>query len=391
MRKLRIHVINKYFYPVTGGGEVNIQETHKHFLNKGWTVTVHSSQDTLTEKNVLAKYDEIEGIKIMRYPYRKFGFFPRIDWNETDVISLHNFNIFPHFQIMLYVIWLKLLKKKKFIFGLTPHGGFNPEWITFGRLAGIIKKIYHYTVGVVLINASLDIVRAVSEWEHDQLVLKGVNKKKVVTLTNGIENEAYLDIEKLASKETKEKIKSYGKYILQVGRIHPIKNYEITIKALVKLKDINYLIVGPDQDLQYKLKLKNLIKKLKLDERVKFLGSVTGIDKFYIMKNAELMVHMASWESFCNVVHEGMSQGLVCIVSDRTALPHLVKDGVNGYCLDVYDDEALAKKIKFVLENKNSPVIKGIKKRNIQLAKDHTWENVSKEVERFYLNLYKSI
>lgn len=381
-----IDIIVKYFYPVTAGIEANIFQTHKYFLDKGWTVTVHASQDTLTERSVLAKTDNVEGIKVIRYHHGKFGFFPKIDWENTDVVSLHNFNIFPHFQVMLYVTFRKLLGKKKFVLSLTPHGGFNPEWRIFSKLTAFIKQVYHYTIGVILINASLDVVRAVSEWEHGQIASKGVSKNKIHTVINGAEDEAYLDVDKLASPEIKEKVKSYGRYILQIGRIYMIKNYETTIKALALLpKEINYVIAGPVGSETYKKKLEDLIEGLGLKDRVVFIGVVSGVDKYYLIKHAQMMVHMALWESFCNVVYEAMGQGLVCIVSDNTALRYLVKNNINGFRLFEKDYKGVAKKTRYVIENVNSKEIKEIRANNRKFGLAHSWGKVSDQIEKIYL------
>lgn len=381
-----IDIIVKYFYPVAAGIETNILQTHKYFLKKEWSVTVHTSRDTLTQKNILDKYDEIEGIKIIRYPYNRFGFFPKIEWDKTDVVSLHNFNIFPHFQIMLYVFCLKLLRKKKFVFSLTPHGGFNPEWRIFNKLQSIIKQLYHFTIGIVLINASVDVMRAVSEWEHDQIETKKVLKDKIYTVINGAEDEAYLDIDKLGSEEIKMKVKSYGKYILQIGRIYMIKNYETTIKALALLPtDINFVIAGPVGDERYKIKLQALIKKLGLEKKVIFAGVIRGVDKYYLIKHAQMMVHMALWESFCNVVYEAMGQGLICIVSKNTALPYLIKDTINGFTLNDQDYEGIAEKIKYVLDDKNRVEMNTIKKTNTEFGLAHSWKKVSNKIEKIYL------
>jgi len=172
---------------------------------------------------------------------------------------------------------------------------------------------------------------------------------------------------------------------LQIGRIHTIKNFETTIKALAKLpKDIKFVIAGPVGEPDYKAGLEALIKELGLQDRVIFFGTVFGAEKYYLIKNAQMMVHMAIWESYCNVVHEGMSQGLVCVVADNTALPLLIKDGVNGYCLPAKDVNRLADKIQFVLDNESSPEIKAIKKTNKESVKAHSWSNVAKKMEAWY-------
>jgi len=306
-------------------------------------------------------------------------------------VCLHNFNVF-YFWILLYCLWLKLTGRKNFALVLTPHGGFNPEWSIFSLWTRVKKEIYQYTVGSILINLVVDAVRAVSEWERKEIIKMGVARNKVITISNGIEDEAYQDIDKQASLEIKKTVKHLGRYIIQVGRVYPIKNYETSIKALVKMPvDLKYVIVGPIQEDEknkyYKKGLDDLISNLHLQDRVKFLGVVKGIDKFYLIKHAQMMVHMAIWESFCNVVHEGLSQGLICLVANNTALPLLIKDGINGYCIETHNFDALAEKINYVLENKNSKYFQDMSNRNKKVGRETRWSNVAKKMRQLYLSL----
>jgi len=385
--KKQLHIIVKYFYPVAAGIETNIMETFSHLTHE-WDITVHTSKDTLTEKNTLPEKENYRGFTIKRYRYSLFGYFPHIAWEKADVIAMHNFNIVPHLYLLVYTLFLKLIRKKTYTFVLTPHGGFTPEWRIFSKISALLKKTYHYTIGTLLINLSVDKLRAVSEWEKDQIISKGVKKNLVMVIPNGVEDEAYKNIDALAGKQIKQQVASYGKYILQIGRIYKIKNYETTIRALAKIKDdVKYVIAGPVQDnTNYLNTLKDLINSLGLQNRVVFLGVVRGIDKYYLIKHAQMMVHMALWESFCNVVHEGLSQGLVCIVANNTALPYLIKDGVHGYCIDTMDDKALSEKIQFVLKNKKNKIIKDMEERNKKYGLEYSWKKVSIEVHSYYLS-----
>lgn len=387
-RKKIVHVIEKYFYPVTAGIEVNMAETYSKLAEKGWDITMHTSKDTLTEKGILADSDLIKGIKVKRYHFGKFGYTPRIDWDKADFVCLHNFNVFPHFTIMLYVLWLKLQGKKHFSLFLTPHGGFNPEWRVFPKWVAIIKSFYHFTLGTLLVNAAVDGVRAVSNWERSEMLKKGLNPKKVVVIDNGIEDEAYMDLESAASETIKQQATEYGRYIIQVGRVYPIKNYETVIRAMVYMpKDLKYIIVGPieiNRQAGYKAMLDNLIKELHLEDRVIFTGVIKGVDKFYLIKHAQMMVHMAIWESFCNVVHEGLSQGLVCIVANNTALPYLIENNVNGYTVETTDSKGVAEKVNHVLANKETKFIKDMEERNREYGLRNSWRDVSNRMDKFY-------
>ena len=389
----KVQVISKYFIPVTAGIEVNILNTYTFLVKSGWQVTVHSCRDSLTEKNVFQPEEMIEGIKVRRYPWRKFTYWPKIDWQMPQVVALHNFDVFPHGLILLKSLMLKILGQKKFVLILTPHGGYSLDrvWHLFPKWQRVIKKTYHNVLAPCLINHTVDGIRAVSEWEKQEMIKSGIKPELIRVIANGIEDEAYMDVESLASKEIKDQVGQWGKYLIQVGRVYPIKNYETVIRALPRMpKEIKFVIVGPveiNQHPEYVQSLKQLIKDLDLTDRVVFSGVIRGVDKYYAIKKSLMMVHMAEWESFCNVVHEGMSQGKVCIVANNTALPLLIKDGINGYCIETRDDQVLAEKINFVLENKNSQLIKQMCETNRHQGLQESWKNVAEKMDHFYKSL----
>lgn len=390
MLKKQIHVITKYFYPVAAGIETNILETYSVLASKGWDVVIHTSNDQYLKKNSLPKSEIIRGLKIQRYAFSNdyIGFTPLIDYSKADLICLHNFNVF-FWRIFLHTFWLKITGQKKFALVLTPHGGFNPEWSIFDTKTKIIKVIYHYVIGTIFINLLVDKVRAVSEWERREIINKGVKTDKVDTISNGLEDEAFMNVDKLASPAIKKLTKQSGKYIIQVGRIYKIKNYETTIRSLVDTPDnLNFVIVGQDEkSTEYKEGLIKLAKTLGLEKRVFFVGVVRGIDKYYLIKHAVMMVHMAIWESYCNVVHEGLSQGLICIVSNAYALPFLIKDGINGFLVNTFDTKTLSNRINYVLNQGNSDELIRMKTNNKKLSQNDSWRNVAGRMDLLYKNL----
>lgn len=393
----KVEVITKYFHPVSAGIETNTLETYSVMAKKGWDVTIHTSADTYLEKNSLPKNESLRGLKIKRYPFNSeiLGYMPEIDWDKTDAVCLHNFNM-SHFRILVKALYLKLIGKKHFALIVTPHGGFNPEWSIFDFKTRLIKKSYQYILGTLMVDLVADGVRAVSEWERKEMIKKGILKNKIRLITNGLEDEAYMDVDKLASKAIKKTVKDLGNYIIQVGRVYPIKNYETTIKALVNTpKNLKYVIVGPiqvdEKNKNYKEELDKLIKELGLSNRVFFLGVIKGVDKYYIVKHAKAMVHMAVWESFCNVVHEALSQGLICIVANNTALPLLIKNGINGYTVETKNSIKLAEKINYVLSNYNTSKLKKIRNANMKIGAESSWTFVADKMDKFYTELINKV
>ncbi len=205
-QKKHIDVVVKYFYPVTAGIETNILETYSVFVEKGWDVTIHTSKDVYEKKNVLPDEETVRNLRVRRYAFGRFGFFPNIDWSSTDMVCLHNFDIFPHLRLLVYALVRKIFRKKTFSLTLTPHGGFNPEWSIFTPLQAFVKRAYTYTMGVMLINAVVDGVRAVSNWEKQEMIEKRINPNIITVISNGIEDEAFADLDQAATPEIKSKV-----------------------------------------------------------------------------------------------------------------------------------------------------------------------------------------
>ncbi len=385
--KMRIDVISNFFLPSRAGIEINMNEVYSRLSRMGWDITVHTTTNTFSEKNILPNEETINGIKVRRYTKRFYGFIPKIDWGNTNIICFEDFNISaPHSLLLFYSLILKVIGKKKYTQILSPQGGYTYDWKVFPFLVRLIKKTCHITISKLLINYSIDKVRAISIWEKYELEKYGIKKGLITLITYGLDNDAFSDVDALAREETKHIVNKMKPYIIQVGRIHKTKNYEVTINALSKLnKNINYLIVGQDHEFEYRKYLEKRINQLGLTDRVKFLGEKTGVDKYYLMKHAEMMVHMSRWESYGLVLLEAMSQGTVCITSNKYAMPYVVKNNINGYCIDPDDEEKLIDKIYFIFKNKNNKVIKHMKQNNIKQSHKLTWDKTATEINKLLI------
>lgn len=380
-----VDVVVKYFFPLMAGIENNVANVYGYMVENGWDVSLHTTRNLPNKKDCLKQQEVIRGINVMRYKWHWFGIVPNIDWNNTEAVCLHNFDIFPHSWILAYAGIRKLMRLRTPKVFLTPHGGFTPGWETFPAWQRLLKKSYQSILGIHLINNVVDAYRCVSEWEANESIKHGVKKNKIYVITNGIEDEALMNIEREASLSIKRNVKGFGKYLLQIGRVHPIKNQATTIKALKHLpSDINYVIAGPITDLDYKKELDKLINKLGLEKRVKFVGVITGVDKYYLLKHCLCYCHLAVWESYCNTVHESMSQGCICIVAEDTAMVELIKNEVSGFVVPPFDHLQVSKLVNYIIQNQKSPRILSMKEKCIKFTRGHSWRNVSARVSNMY-------
>jgi glycosyltransferase involved in cell wall biosynthesis len=125
---------------------------------------------------------------------------------------------------------------------------------------------------------------------------------------------------------------------------------DVLIKAISKTPpelNVHLEIVGGGE---VRPALEELVQHLGLEGRVKFLGLASDEDlrKAYIQANLFCMPGTAELQSL--VTLEAMSASTPVVLADAMALPHLVRDGQNGYLFTPNDSDDLAKKITQILE-----------------------------------------
>ena len=386
-----LYVLAEMFYPVSTGLEINMLNTYKHMSFRGWNIEVHTTKVNDVNRDASTGHSEIFGLKIFRHNFYGFSFIPffiRPPFMKSGTIVFHDFIILPHIFLYSYALILKLLGLKRCRLIFSSHGLFNYNSSIYPGLRMKIRKLIDRSIGVFLINRTVDAIRAVSEVEARGLIAQGIRADLITEIKNGIEEFAFDDIDTKVDSDFKEKIKKLDDYIIQVARIDRVKNQVSAIVALAcaKNKKTKLIFLGPVNSVRYKTELDRLISNLSLKDRVIFWGTEVGYQKYYLVKNAKMLVHMAYAEGFCNAVHEAMSQGVVCIVAKGSAQEKLIKNGVNGFSEEADDYEKIAHRIDWAMDSSNEEELELMRKNNINFAAGHTWESVSFKVEKLYSN-----
>lgn len=142
------------------------------------------------------------------------------------------------------------------------------------------------------------------------------------------------------------------KEIVSVGRLAEQKNIGLLIDAFNKINkefpEYKLIIYGEGN---MREKLQDKIDKLQLKDKVFLPGVVNNIkDKIY---DASLFVMSSNYEGIPNALIEAMVLGLPVISTDcPCGGPKLfIKNGVNGYLINVGDKEELAKTMRLILLN----------------------------------------
>ena len=163
--------------------------------------------------------------------------------------------------------------------------------------------------------------------------------RKVLPLSNGIDAAAY----ELGPDETVERHASPT--ALFVGRLAEEKHVDVLIDAVAKTPkdlDIHLEIVGGGE---VRPALEAQVARLGLTDRVRFLGLASDADlrRAYITADVFCMPGTAELQSL--VTLEAMSASTPVLLANAMALPHLVRDGENGYLFTPNDSDDLAAKL----------------------------------------------
>lgn len=137
--------------------------------------------------------------------------------------------------------------------------------------------------------------------------------------------------------------------ILSVGRLSWEKGYEIGLDAIAKLRargiPLQLTICGSGP---YEEPIRFAIQQLQLEDCVTLLGAVKREAMPEVYGNADILLHSALAEGFCNAVIEAQAMELPVVTTDAGGLPENVAHEVTGYVVPRRDATALADKLELL-------------------------------------------
>jgi glycosyltransferase involved in cell wall biosynthesis len=116
--------------------------------------------------------------------------------------------------------------------------------------------------------------------------------------------------------------------IVSVGRLSPEKHADVLIEAAARLPGAVLVLAGTGPD---ESRLKSLAARLRVSERVRFLGFVPGSDLPGLYRLADVFAIASQAELQSLVTMEAMASGLPVVAVDAGALGELVHPGENGF------------------------------------------------------------
>ena len=190
----------------------------------------------------------------------------------------------------------------------------------------------------------------VCKFSEDQLIQLGCDPNKIKIIHSTI------DCNKFPYKQRplpQGKIK-----IVTTSRLTEQKGLEYAIKAmkavLAKHPNCEYKIIG---DGELREKLTQLIYSLHLEKNVFLVGWKTPDALRKILYKSHFFLHPSvtrisgGHEATPTSIMEALATGLPAICTYHAGIPELIEEGITGFLVPEKDENALAKKIEFLIEH----------------------------------------
>lgn len=346
---MKILIVSSYFGNIIGGALNFIKDLTEELSLRGHSVTL-----LLDER--YKNFFSINDVKIIWFTSTKItayslslSFLKILLKIDVDVIHLHGY---MSFQTDLGAL-IGYLRRIPVI--LTPHGSILGYDHLYDSWTNKLPYYFHDLLTLKLPPKFSKYIIVTSNAEFKDCIKFGIpeNKIRLIPLSFSLP-EIINDQKQYSDKKLK---------LLFVGRIVPLKNLEVLIRSISVLKkdfpDVELTIVGDEikgrlkGDVGYKKQLQTLIKKLDIDENIKFVGWKTNNDLWKIYQNSDLFLFASTYENFGLPLLEAASFGIPLLSTDVGVARELIGNNQGGFIIDELSEYTFIKKILYFQNNGN--------------------------------------
>lgn len=281
-------------------------------------------------KTKLIKSDLV--FNTINFAYRCIKLFFIIMLLNPKVVHFH---FSTHFGFWQPKIWQRICKWFHTKTIMHMHGG---GFDSFYKSLSIKKK---NSVKNTFKNCDKVIVLS-SIWE--KYYSKFITTKNIIVLPNAIDQN-------IIHKYKYHRAKSGCKKLLFVGRIERQKGIYELLEAMKQLntKNIHLDIMGAFQNNESSIK--QYVEENGLKDRINFLGTIQGNDRFKYYNGADVFVLPSHYEALPMTILEAMAFGLPIISTKVGSIPEVVKSE-NGILIEPNDVVNLKKSIELMVGSK---------------------------------------
>lgn len=313
-----VHVVRQ-FHPSVGGLENVVYELASSQAASGNLVRVVTLDRlfNVAEQKRLPARETIDGMEVVRIPYFGSSRYPIAlsvlrQIRGADLVHVHAIDFFFDF-----LAWTKPFHGRKLV--ASTHGGFFHT-----NYAAWLKRLWFATVTRLSMKSYAG-VAAVSAFDFEQF--RSVRPKGMVCIENGVDTSKFYDAS----------ARKLRKSIISIGRFAKNKRIDLLIEFARALRrydpEWKLTIAGRPGDLQTD-DLNALVDAADLRDAVDVIASPTDATVKTLMRKSSFFASSSGYEGFGVAAVEGISAGLVPLLSEIPPFRRLVARIGAGMIID---------------------------------------------------------
>ncbi len=386
-RKITIGLFVDSFYPMLDG-VVSVVNNYAKRLTKYANVIVFAPRYHGKDYD-----DSVFSYKVVRCMSLNFPFIdyslpaPRLDIGFEKELNNYNLDIVHiHSPFTVGMAGVNYAKKHNIPVIGTMHSQFKQDFqraVKSNKLSTVLNN------RIIKVFDKCDECWAVND-EVARIFYEEYGYKTMPKVMNNATEMLQVEDDKKAKEliNKKHNLNKEDNVFLFVGRLNKLKNIFLIVDSLKIIKETNpdfkfkMLYVGSGQDEE---KLKNLIKKNKLENEIILCGRVTDrelLADYYA--RADLFLFPSLYDASSIVQIEAASQKTPTVFVEGAATTATIKDNINGFIAQ-NDKKAYANKIIEIMENKE------LYNNACENAYNQIYVNWDKQIEEVYNNYIEKI
>ena len=291
--------------------------------------------------------------------------FQYIEEHDIDVVHAHYW--------LSGLVAKKVKEKYKIPFIFTSHSlGVFVQENNLGRISSE-QEIF----------TAADKITASSIFEKENLLTRyGVDKLKIHIVTPGLNKKIF---KAYRGEKRNNTILSVGRIQKQKGQL---KTLDLFKSLQYRIKGLELVFVGGPSGADgesYLNKMKNRIEELRIEEEVKFVGSLSQKKLVKLMRKSKLLIHSAENETFGLVAIEAHRLGVPVLSMNQGSFKELISNNENGLVAKSFDDVQVYDFIIKLFEDAEyrSQVINSAVKNSLVF----NWEITAENLKKAYKNI----
>ncbi len=346
----------KILYVITkseiGGAQTHVFDLARHIQNRGHKVAVmaypggplekiFNSKFLISNQFSISNFQTSEKIKFYPNRYFRNSYNPFLGIGAMREIKKAVKDFKPdiaHCHSSVAGFWARLAIRNNVPTVFTAHGWAFTEGAPFLRkcLAILIEKIAGKFCSKIICVSDFD--------KNLALKYKIASSDKITVIHNGV--EVSVEQTRNDTQNRREiRIVFVGRLAQQKDPLLLLESFNNLPSELKNKSQVSIIGEGPKRK-----ELEEFIKKNKLEEKVKLLGSISREKIFEALRESDIFVLTSNWEGFPITILEAMSCGLPVIASDVGGVREAVDKEV-GFLIERGDKEALKKALMELIEN----------------------------------------